>query len=61
MSDVLLNRLQCRNVLGHLFLLGSELFYAAPHDIEIERQGLKLLHRARGSCGHDWRLRRRNG
>jgi hypothetical protein len=29
--------------LGHLFLLGSDLFYAAPHDIEIERQGRKLL------------------
>src|SRR6266478_4007658 len=45
---------------GYLFLLGSELFYAAPHDIEIGRQGLKLLHRVRGSCSHG-RLRRRDG
>jgi hypothetical protein len=52
---------QCRNVLGHLFLLGSELLYAAPHDIEIGRQGLKLLHRVSGSCSHGWRLRRRDG
>jgi hypothetical protein len=31
--------------LGHLVLLGRDLFYAAPHDIEIERQGRKLLRR----------------
>jgi hypothetical protein len=53
--------LQGRNVLGHLFLLGGELLDAAPHDIEIERQGRKLLHRVRGSCSHGWRLRRRDG
>jgi hypothetical protein len=53
--------LQCRNVLGHLFLLGGELLYAAPHDIEIRRQRLKLLRRVGGSCSHGWRLRRRDG
>jgi hypothetical protein len=42
-------------------LLGSELFYAASHEIEIGRQGLKLLHRVSGSCSHGWRLRRRDG
>jgi len=52
---------QSSSVSGHLFLLGSKLFYAAPHDIEIGRQGLKLLHRVRGSCGHGWRHRRRDG
>jgi hypothetical protein len=31
LSDVLLNSLQCRKVLDYLFLLGSELFYSAPH------------------------------
>jgi hypothetical protein len=52
--------LQGRDVLGHLFLLGGQLLYAAPHDIEIGRQGLKLLHRVRGSCSHGWQLRRRD-
>jgi len=61
LPDVLLNSLQRRNALGNLFLLGSDLFYAAPHDREIERQGRKLLRRVRRSCTHDWRLRRRNG
>jgi hypothetical protein len=41
LSDVLLNSLQCRNILGHLFLPGGELFNAASHGIEIKRQGLK--------------------
>jgi hypothetical protein len=31
----ILDSLQCRKVLGHLFLLGSELLYGAPHDVEI--------------------------
>jgi hypothetical protein len=44
---VLLDRLQGRNVLGHLILLDSELLYAAPHGIEIERQRLKPLRRVR--------------
>src|ERR1700730_2161586 len=60
LSDVLLDSLQCRNVLGHLILLGSEFFYVAPHDVEIGRQGLKLLRGLRRSCSHGWRLRRRN-
>src|SRR5260370_20673790 len=47
--------MQCRNVLGHLILLGSELFYAATHDVEIGCQGPKLLHRVKGSCSHGWR------
>jgi hypothetical protein len=53
--------LQGRNVLGHLFLLGGELLHAAPHDIEIERQRLKLPHLVWGSYSDGWRLRRRDG
>jgi hypothetical protein len=61
LSDVHLNSLQRRNVLGHLLLLGSDSFYAAPHDIETGRQWLKLLLRARGSRNHGNWLRGRNG
>jgi hypothetical protein len=61
LSYVHLNSLQRRNVLGQLLLLGSDLFYAAPHDIEIGRQWLKQLRWARGSRNHDNWLRRRNG
>jgi hypothetical protein len=42
LSDILLDGLHCRNVLGHLILPGSELFHAAPRGIEIGRQRLKL-------------------
>ena len=40
--------------MGHLFLLGSELLYAVPHDGEIARNGLELLHQLR-SCGRGGR------
>jgi hypothetical protein len=60
----LLDRLQCRNVLAHLFLLGSKLFllgnkllYAAPHGGEIARDGLELLHQLAGSFSRGGRLR----
>jgi hypothetical protein len=59
LSDFLLGSLQCRNVLSHLFLLGSEFLYAAPHDVEIHRQGRKLLRHVGRSCRRDWRLRLR--
>jgi hypothetical protein len=36
--------LQSRNILRNLLLLGSDLIYAAPHDVETERQGHELLH-----------------
>jgi len=60
LSDVLLTSLNCRNILRHLFLPGGELFDAAPHGIEIGRQGLKQWRQVRGGCG-DRRLRRGNG
>jgi hypothetical protein len=41
--------------MGHLFLLGSELLYAVPHDGEIARNGLELLHQLRRSCGRSGR------
>jgi hypothetical protein len=52
LSDVLLDSLQYRNVLSHLILLVSEPLDAAPHDVEIGRQGFKLLNWIRGSCSH---------
>src|SRR6266481_1045105 len=41
--------------------LRANVFRVTPHDIEIGRQGLKLLHHVRGSCSNNWRLRRRDG
>ena len=43
--------MHCRDIADPLFLLVSELLYAAPHDGEIARNNLKLLHRLRRSCG----------
>ena len=67
--DVPLDRLRFCNVLGHLFLLGSELLlrggkmlllgsellYAAPQDGEISCHSLKLLHQFRRHCGRGGR------
>jgi hypothetical protein len=61
LSDVLIDGLQCSNVLGHLVLLCGQLFQAASYDLEIGCQRRKLLHWVSGSCSHDWRPRRRNG
>ena len=65
MLDVRLDRLRFCNVLGHLFLpgselllrvdkmllLGSELLYAVPKDDEISCNALELLHQFRRRCG----------
>ena len=69
MLDVRLDRLRFCNVLGHLFLpgselllrggklllLGSELLYAAPQDGEISCHALELLHQFRRRCGRGGR------
>ena len=69
MLHVRLDRLRFCNVLGHLFLLGSELLlrvdkvllfgsellYAAPQDDEIPCHALELLHQFRRRCGRGGR------
>ena len=69
MIDVPLDRLRFCNVLGHLFLpgselllrtgktllLGSKLLYPAPQDDEISCHALELLHQFRRRCGRGGR------
>jgi len=60
LSDVLLRACSCRNVLGHLFLLGASCSTASPHDIEMDAKGSSAAP-GQGQLQPGWRLRRRDG
>jgi hypothetical protein len=61
LPDVLPDSLQRCDILSQLLLPGGELLYAAPHGVEILRQGRKLLRQVRGSCSHGSRRLRLGG